>query len=489
VLTRERQATKALNHIYKSGKTVDVRLRVGLEEMLNMGGLYVKFAQLLLLNQTFSQTIPPELRREVFDRVRVNTDLSLKDYFTTSDLELLDREIATIDPKPRYAGSFAAVFDAATKDGQTVVIKVLRPGLLDSLNHDLRIIRIMARSIGLFKSDVKAALEGTFRDFRTTSLRETDYISEVRNAKRLAEEFHDDPIIYIPRTYESLCTPKFIVQEKLEGLWLTELLKDDNYRGEAATAFVRKQLGSDLKYQLYYLGWRSLHASLIGRAVHGDPHPGNIVLMEHNRVGLIDFGIIAEPVTNRLALLEYVKEQILNKEGDVDIARLMISIVRFHANNLYLAVERLSSIYGRPLIRDLYMFLQDEVERNEKNIDKNAAGNGQYSNMLSGGINKDNRFGLLPKIDSPLTQKAFITIWRTYEELGFADLQLDVFKSVVATVEHENNPAFWQETKMPVDQAIEIVAAWLNRVAEADPQLFMNLRSIFQSENFPEQLS
>ena len=479
MLTRERQATIALHRIYRAGDTTEQRLTVAVGEMLRLGGLYVKFAQLMLLNQAFATAIPSELRRAVFDRVYVDTSLDYSTYFRASDMGILTHGLSSIDSYPRYAGSFAAVFDAVHHDGTPVIVKVIRPELRHDLKRDLRMLNMIIKAVGIFKEELRLSLQQTLKTFKESTMRETNYAAEIANTRRIAATLEKDPLIVIPHIYSELSTANFIVQEKLSGIWLTELLQNKQPQA-VAEQLVRERIGSDLRVQLYYLGYKNLYNTLSGLPIHGDPHPGNIVLMTGNRIGMIDFGIVAEPVNNRLALLEYIKEQISGKEGDVDLARLMLSIVRFHAGYLYRAVQSLSDFYHRPLMREFYELLRMEVDENRHEIDESKVMTGGYSDMLSGSVNKNNRFALIPKLDNPLTQKAFITLWRIYDDLGFPELTLQVFKNVVIRIEQDNDTISWQETPMPTDRAFEVIAEWLNLVSERDAELFNRMSRIFR---------
>ncbi len=475
ILQRERQAIKAAIKVQRAGSTPEIRLSAAVSVLLDMGGLYVKFAQLLLLNQVFSKAVAPELRREVFDRVRLQKQDD--HYLAEPEVAILAEHGISMDPTPRYAGSFAVVFDAKTQNGEKLIIKVIRPELRRELKRDLRLIGIISKSVSIFKPDVQAAIRNAYHTFKGSVLRETDYRAEAAFAERMRRRYQGDPILVIPKTWRDISTRHFIVQEKLEGVWLSELL-GQNLKGKSALDYVRSQIGSDLEYQLHYLGFRSLYDSLSGKTVHGDPHPGNVVLMANNKVGLIDFGIVAKPVNNRLALLEYIKEQIRGREGDIDLPRLMLSIVRFHASNLYRALESLSAYYKKPLLDNLYKFLQIEVGKSQTEVDESMVPNGQYSDMLNNSINKGNRFGLLPKVDTPVTQKAFITLWRTNDELGYQDITFKVFRDVVRSIEQDNDVALWRKDMMSTGQAMEVVSEWLNLVAQKDPELFGGLARI-----------
>lgn len=479
MLSRERQAMQAAARIYRSGaKSTEKILAVAVTEMLNLGGLYVKFAQLLLLNQTFAKTVPRDMQRQIFDRVKLQPKAGIDTYFKPHELVALSKDIESIAQKPAYAGSFAAVFDARLRNGEEVIIKILRPELYRSLKHDLRLVALVARPLGLFNEELKSALEGTLTSFRETTLRETDYQQELFNNELLADTFAAEPAIVIPAIYSKLSNRTRIVQQKISGVWLSEVL-EAGLKADAATAYVKEQTGSDIEKQLYELGTSSLYRTLMGQTVHGDPHPGNVVLMTNNRVGLIDFGIVAAPVKNRLALLEYVKEQIKGREGDTDIARLMISILRFHANYLYRAIDSLSAIYQRPILQEIYELLNKELAGFDGQASSADFDQGDYSNALSSNINKNNRFGLIPKLDTPLTQKAFMALWRTDEELGFDHLITKIFKDTVRRIEKNSSLYLQIEEKMSADVALQVIAEWLTNVSEKDPKLFLSLQKLF----------
>jgi len=108
----------------------------------------------------------------VFDRVHIDEAMTLRSFFSQSDLEFLSQHLTTIDQKPSYAGSFAAVFNATTREGQIVIVKVLRPEIRKTLKRDLRHVVLVAKPLSLFNEEIKLALQGTLKLFRQTTLRE-----------------------------------------------------------------------------------------------------------------------------------------------------------------------------------------------------------------------------------------------------------------------------------------------------------------------------
>ncbi len=479
VLKREGDTIAAVQRVYRAGNTTEARLDAAVREMLQMGGLYVKFAQLLLLNQVFSKVVTPELRRAVFDRVYVNEKNTLSSLLTKDDRSTLRKKLTSVHDKPSFAGSFAIIFEGTHLDGTPVIIKVIRPELQGNLKRDLRLIKLLVKAIGAVKGEVKTSLKSAFKTFEETVIQETDYLRERHNSDVIGRTLKNNPYLLIPHMYKELSNSRILVQEKLEGVWVSELLSK-NLKAKEAANYVKEKTGSELEVQLFQLGYQNFYMSLCNLPVHGDPHPGNIVLMKNNKIGMIDLGIIAEPVANRLALLEYIKEQILSKEGDVDLARFMLSMVRFHANYLYQAIATLSVFYKQPLIEQLYVFLRDEVKREHIVISKEDIASGRQSEVFTKSLNRNNRFGLQAQIDNPLNQKAFITIWRTYDELGYEHMILDVFRVTVETIETQEDTADWQEDTMPVDQAFEIIAEWLNMIAEKDAALFGRMKKLFR---------
>src|SRR6185369_5753129 len=104
-----------------------------------------------------------------------------------------------------------------------------------------------------------------------------------------------------PRTYLELCTNNIIVQDYVDGISVAQIIRLHE-QGVDPVQYVKEQLGSDLIAQLQNLGYESVMSVFKLRRIQGDPHPGNIRLMRHNKVGMIDFGISAKAPEDKSGL-------------------------------------------------------------------------------------------------------------------------------------------------------------------------------------------
>lgn len=115
-------------------------------------------------------------------------------------------------------------------------------------------------------------------EFSNALRNELHFVREARNATDLAQASADDPLIHIPFIVESMTTDRMLVMERLPGTPLSkwETITDgrDDMRS-LADALCRSQVS----------------AMVQGRRFHGDPHPGNVMLLDDGSLGLVDFGI------------------------------------------------------------------------------------------------------------------------------------------------------------------------------------------------------
>ncbi|GAA2367128.1 AarF/ABC1/UbiB kinase family protein [Dactylosporangium salmoneum] len=180
------------------------------------------------------------------------------------------------DDKPAAAASIGQVHRAVWSDGRTVAVKVQYPGAGDALRSDLN---QLARFAGLFKAiqpglDVKP-LVAEIRDRVTEEL---DYELEARSQTAFATAFDADPDIFVPPVLAS--SPRVLVTEWVEGTPLSTIIS-------GGTEEERNRAGKLMAL---------LHFSAPARVemLHADPHPGNYRLLADGRLGVLDFGAVAQ---------------------------------------------------------------------------------------------------------------------------------------------------------------------------------------------------
>lgn len=184
------------------------------------------------------------------------------------------------DPEPLAAASLGQVHRAAIGDRE-VVVKILRPGVEDLVEQDLRIsFRILFLLNLLFPNHHVRAITAIVQEFQKRIWEEMDFREEAKNAQVLRANFAADPRVVVPEVVESLTRRRMLVLEYVEGTRI-DRLQDRILAGELdLTALVRTVV------ELY------LQMMLVDGVFHADPHPGNLLVDRQGRLVLLDFGMV-----------------------------------------------------------------------------------------------------------------------------------------------------------------------------------------------------
>lgn len=194
---------------------------------------------------------------------------------------------ADIDWTALGSASIAQVHTATMHDGREVVIKVRRPGLLEAVERDLAIAVGFAR-LAERRTDWGATYEvgAIAEDFAEALRTELDLRVEGRHAADMAAAASGRPGVRTPEIVDALTTERLLVMDRLVGAPLSAVPSDELDPTQA------RRLADELCAS-------QVEAMLRGERFHGDPHPGNVLLLDDGTLGLIDFG-----VTGRLDTFE-----------------------------------------------------------------------------------------------------------------------------------------------------------------------------------------
>ena len=228
----------------------------------------------------------------------------------TEDLGAAPEDIFDdIDTNPIAAASIAQVHRAKLKDGTEVVLKIRRPDIEKTVEADLRLLRRLAE-IGESSVDELKRFRPVevSRQFALSLQRELDLEGECRHAERIAENLQDNPNIVVPTVYWKWTTQRLNVQAYVDGVHASDI-------NNLVAA------GLDKKRIAYNGAEAIMHMVLIDGFFHADPHLGNIICLEDNKIALIDFGMVGR-------LSDFRREEIVkllfslvkkNSKGVIDI--------------------------------------------------------------------------------------------------------------------------------------------------------------------------
>jgi len=183
---------------------------------------------------------------------------------------------AEFETHPLAAASIAQVHRARLHDGRPVVVKIRRPRIKAEIDRDMRLLRGVMRvllplSPWLRRYEPLAIIDEIWANLR----KETDFRREARSIKCFVEAFRDSATVHVPAPIDGLYTESVLVTELSGG----RRVDDPAVRAHGARlaqAFVEAYL-----HQVFVMG-----------VFHGDPHPGNLFIMDSGRICLHDFGIV-----------------------------------------------------------------------------------------------------------------------------------------------------------------------------------------------------
>src|SRR5680860_513989 len=242
------------------------------------GGVFIKLGQLMA---TRPDLLPPSALAEF---------AKLQSAVAPVGREVIEAQIeaqlgrpsgevfASIDWEPLGSASIAQAHAATLLDGSAVVVKVRRPGLERVINRDLTILRWLARlAEERFTWARQLGVVALASEFADALLIELDFDIEARHIDEVAAAVADDPLVHVPSVFDQFTRRGLIVMERLPGTPLANLVNRERPANSQALADA--------------LCSSQVRSMLDGERFHGDPHQGNVLILEDGRLGLIDMGI------------------------------------------------------------------------------------------------------------------------------------------------------------------------------------------------------
>jgi len=287
-----------------SGKPVKEISTITREERIlrvveEMGTTFIKFGQILstrpdlisqLLIEEFKKLqdkVPPFPNEQTIKIIEEELDGKADELF---------RELSS---EPIASASIAQVYSGYLPGGEKVAIKVRRPDIEKIVKVDLEIMTNLAKPgethlHGLEIIQPVAIIEEFARQLEN----EMNFLLEAYNIERFAENAKKVEKLHPIQVYRSHSTRVVLTTEFVEGTKIDEIEKLDE-KGVDKSAIAVIGSNAVLK-QIFEDGF-----------FHGDPHPGNLLVTEDQKVCFLDFGMMGT----------------LGKKEQENLADLVINIV------------------------------------------------------------------------------------------------------------------------------------------------------------------
>jgi len=255
-------------------RPLPVRARLLLE---NLGPTFIKAGQIL---STRADLLPPEWIAE-FKKLQSEVPAAPWDDVK----KVIEAEVeggldafASIEEESLAAASMAQVHRATLKTGEQVVLKILRPGIRERMSADMELLGLFTRMTRSHLENIGFDPEAVVGEFKRQLERETDLLLEADSTQRMHRDFADEESVTFPKVYPELCTRSVLVLEEIHGTLLSKL-DLSTLSDERRERIVRNGAGAVFR-QCLVIGF-----------FHADPHPGNIFVLDDDRVCFIDCGM------------------------------------------------------------------------------------------------------------------------------------------------------------------------------------------------------
>lgn len=258
-----------------------MRIRLALEEL---GPVFVKLGQVL---STRRDLLPDDIGDQLTflqDNVKPFASELARVEIERALNEKIEVLFKSFEDKPIASASVAQVHGAVMHDGSEVVVKVLRPGISETIRRDVSLMYLLADMAAKILRDGKRLRpREVVAEYDKTIHDELDLVAEATNAVVLRNNFKDSDTLYIPEIYWEYTRSSVMVQERISGIPIRDIK-------------AMEDLGMDMK-KLAEHGVEIFYTQVFDHNFfHADMHPGNIFVSrehpEHPQYIAVDFGIV-----------------------------------------------------------------------------------------------------------------------------------------------------------------------------------------------------
>ncbi|MCD9030387.1 AarF/ABC1/UbiB kinase family protein [Luteimonas sp. Y-2-2-4F] len=251
----------------------------------------------------------------------------------------LSKAFAAFDEQPLGSASLAQVHRATLHDGREVAVKIQRPGVAELIHADMAVLDRFARGADRFTSiGQRMHFVEIVAEMQRTLLAELDYLDEAESLERFRKRLAVYPELLVPAPIWDYTSRQVLTMEYVPGTKVTDiggLRRTEHAYGPIAAALLKGYLD-----QVFVYG-----------EIHADPHPGNVLLTDDERLALLDFGMVAHvPPRQRERLLKLVLAAVDGRGEDVAAESMAIS-ARLEGFDEARYVHEVSQLVARYAVR------------------------------------------------------------------------------------------------------------------------------------------
>lgn len=252
--------------------------------LIKLGPIFVKFGQIL---STRRDLLPEDVADELAklqDKVPAFCSNKAKQLIESALGKSIEQCFSEFSHEPLAAASIAQVHAAKLLTGEDVVVKVLRPNILKTIQADIRLLYVLAKIFKwVYKGSEKYHAKELVQEFEYSTLNELDLMMEAANASQLKRNFADSAIMYVPAVFWDYTRENVMVQERIYGVPVGDL---DTLKAHHVDLKKLSERGAEIFFTQVFRD----------KFFHADMHPGNIFVditdPDNPKYNGVDFGIM-----------------------------------------------------------------------------------------------------------------------------------------------------------------------------------------------------
>lgn len=291
----------------KGGITREERVRLAFEEL---GPTFIKLGQVLA---TRPDMVGVELAAELV-KLQTNAPIDSPESVLKTIESELQRPLKScyreFDLVPVASGSIGQVHRAQLADGSLVAVKVRHTGIEKQIRADTEILLGLAEIAEKISDFKPYRPRATVQEFERTLRRELDFRDERRRIEQFMEAFDGDSRICLPEPHEEFSSEQVLTIDWLEGRKLSGDSLVEKTPGELSRV---ARNGAEIYLEMIFE--HGLY--------HADPHPGNLLIMPEEAIGLLDFGMVGRLSERLREDLEDVLIAVATNDADQLVSALL----------------------------------------------------------------------------------------------------------------------------------------------------------------------
>jgi len=243
----------------------------------SLKGSALKVAQMLSMDKNFlPQAYVEKFSLSQFSVPPLSAPLVLKTFktnFGKTPYEIFDE----FNANSVNAASIGQVH-LAKKNGKKLAVKIQYPGVANSISSDLALVKPIA--IRMFNLQGKDS-DKYFKEVEDKLIEETNYLLELKQSQEVVEACSKIENILFPSYYPEFSSEKIITMDWMTGIHLSEFTAINT----------NQEVGDKIGQALWDFYMYQIH---VLRKVHADPHPGNFLVDDQNKLIALDFGCMKQ---------------------------------------------------------------------------------------------------------------------------------------------------------------------------------------------------